>query len=1005
MGLTTVERVLLERRLSRRRRAAQPLVGAIGLGLAAFLVAPMVAAGLAVLGGGLVYTALADEVNAAVKTIDKIEDREFFETTGIYDRNGTLLREIAPQGKRTYVKIADIPPLVRQATIAVEDSDFYTNAGVDPSGTARAAWGVVSRQQALGGGSTITQQLVRNVAFSFKERSARSYERKMKEIVLALVLTRQHSKDQILEWYLNEIYYGNLAYGIEAAAQTIFGKPASELDLAETALLVGLPQAPGDLDPLNPDPDIQSNVKDRQATVLSLMVDSGVVTQAEADAAEAKELAYASPEADEGRLKLAPHFVEYVQDVLEEKVGADLIARGGIKVTTTLDMQLQTRAEEALREQVDKLRDRHNMTNAALVALEPRTGQVLAMVGSYDYLNEAIDGQVNVALRERQPGSSIKPITYLTALEHGMSPASILWDVPMEVWTGSGQGLYTPKNYDGAFHGPVRLRRALANSYNIPALKLLGTIPPKPPTEDGDAESASGESAESAAKAGVEATIDTAHRMGITGLQRDPWDYGLSLTLGGGEVTLLDMTTVFATMANLGERVRPNPVLKITDSAGTVLYDLHQDEAALAPVRAVSEESAYIVTDWLADNAARTPAFGASSPLNIGVPAAVKTGTTNDYHDNWTLGFTPYLVTGVWAGNSDNSKMRGTSGVTGAAPIWSAFMRNVAADKELRGIVAQAREDFGFEFGTKFTRPKGVVEGKVCRVESLNQLAATCQSYDTELFAKSRLPKGVAAAGGDGGVAAAAAGGTSGETAGGDGGSTGAPGASSRGGDGTLQVSSVVVPLPPPPEDVVRAAAAEKKTLRWASAILCLPGQEGFGADKAQPVTVLPLPEDVPGSSIGEERRFVVEWARANGWAPLAPTEPCTQPMIDAAMVAGSLPGFGSPGVVVTPTLGVSYRLNLRPEALLTARTVLTGTVSYNSAEIEYFKVELGAGRQPMEWITLGSTHAGPVVDGTIETLDAPSLPAGDYIVRLVLVKKDGNFLDPPYSVPIRIGR
>jgi membrane peptidoglycan carboxypeptidase len=972
MGLTTVERVLLERRLSRRRRAAQPLVGVIGLGLAAFLLAPMIAAGLAVLAGGLVYTALADEVNAAVKSIDKIEDREFFETTGIYDRNGTLLREIAPQGKRTYVKIAEIPPLVRQATLAVEDSDFYTNMGVDPGGTLRAAWGEVSDQQALGGGSTITQQLVRNVAFSWKERQARSYERKAKEIVLALVLTRQHSKDQILEWYLNEIYYGNLAYGIEAAAQTIFGKSARELDLAETALLVGLPQAPGDLDPLNPDPDIQSNVKDRQATVLSLMVDSGVVTQAEADAAEAKELAYASPEADEGRLKLAPHFVEYVQDLLEAKVGADLIARGGIRVTTTLDMKLQTRAEEVLREQVDKLRDRHNMTNAALVAMEPRTGQVLAMVGSYDYLNEAIDGQVNVALRERQPGSSIKPITYLTALEHGMSPATILWDVPMEVWTGSSQGLYKPNNYDGAFHGPVRLRRALANSYNIPALKLLGTIPPKAPGQGGDDAAATGETEEEAARMGVEATIDTAHRMGVTGLQRDPWDYGLSLTLGGGEVKLIDMTTAFATMANLGERVRPNPVLKITDSAGTVLYDLHEDEAALAPVRAVSEESAYIVTDWLADNTARTPAFGSSSPLNIGVPAAVKTGTTNDYHDNWTLGYTPYLVTGVWAGNSDNSKMRDTSGVTGAAPIWSAFMRNVAADEELRGIVAQAREDFGHTFTTQFARPKGVVEARICRVESLNQLAATCQSYDTELFVKDKLPKS---------------------------------GAAGAGGDGTLQVSSVVVPLPPPPEEAVRAAEAAKRPLRWAPAILCLPGQEGFGADKAQPVTVLPLPEDVPGSTIGEERRFVIEWARANGWAPLAPTEPCTQPMIDAAMVAGSLPGFGSPGVVITPTLGVSYRLNLRPESVLTARTVLTGTVSYNPAEIEYFKVELGAGRQPMEWITLGSTHAGPVMDGTLETLDAPSLPAGDYIVRLVLVKKDGNFLDPPFSVPIRIGR
>ncbi len=978
MGLSTLEQILLERRL--RRRGTSPVAAFLGLSLTAVVALPVVAAALALVGAGIAYAALAGDLEAEVQTLDNIEDRALFETTAIHDRHGTLLREIFTVGKRTYVKLDDVPPTVRQATIAVEDADFYTNPGIDPGGIARAAYGVVTGEQGYGGGSTITQQLVRHVAFTDKERLARSYERKAKEIVLALILTRQHSKDEILEWYLNEIYYGNLAYGIEAAAQTIFGKPAIDLDLAESALLAGLPQAPADFDPLNPAPEVQTLVKNRQKTVLDLMVAAGFVSRAEADAAAAQELTYASPDADE--LFLAPHFVVHVQDELERILGSDRLARGGLQVTTTLDMALQTLAEREVREQVDKLRERQNLNNGALVAMEPRTGQILAMVGSAEYWDDAIDGRVNVALRERQPGSSIKPVTYVTAIERGMSPATVLWDVPMEVWTPAG--IYEPQNYDETFHGPVRLRRALANSYNIPALKLLGIIPPV-------------EGADGQAQLGVEQTIETAHKMGITGLQRDAWDYGLSLTLGGGEVTLLDMTTVYATLANQGERVKPNAVLKVVDSAGTVLYDLAADAEALKPERAVSTGAAHIVTDMLADNEARTPAFGASSPLNIGVPAAVKTGTTNDYRDNWTLGFTPYLVTGVWAGNSDNSAMRNSSGVTGAAPIWSAFMRGVVLDRALRDAVRAAREDFGFDFPTQFQRPKDVVEASVCKVESLNQLAATCQVFQRELFIKDRLPPGLSADGAAPGLAGDAAS----ADAAGAGGSAGVPG-----GDGTAQVSAVVVPLPPPPEEVVRAAAEKDEPVKWAPAVLCLPGEAGFGVEKAQPVAVVPLPEDVAGSAIGEEKRFAVEWARGNGWAAVPPLEPCTQPMIDAALATGSLPGWsGAAGGVFTPTLRAEYRLNLRPESVLTARTVLTGTAVFNPDEIEYFKVELGAGRSPREWITLGDIHRAPVTNGTLEVLDAPSLPAGEYVVRLILVKKDGNFLDPPFAVPVRLGQ
>lgn len=993
MGLSPVERALLERRLRRRRRGATPFLGLLGI---LVLAAPLAGSALALAGAGVAYASLAGELEGEIQALDDLDQRELAETTRIYDRDGTLLRErlVEDQGRRTYVPLSEVPLVMRQATIAVEDSDFYQNPGIDVGGIARAMYGEVSGQPDLGGGSTITQQFVRHVAFSFEERTARSYERKLKEIVLALILTRQASKDQILEWYLNEIYYGNLAYGVEAAAQTIFDKSARDLSLAEAALLAGLPQLPGVYDPLDPDPEVQAKVKARQRTVLQLMADGGFIGQAEAEAAAEAPLTYKAPDEE---LFLAPHFVVWVEDWLEAKLGADRLARGGLAVTTTLDLDLQSLGEREVREQVEALRERHDMSNAALVALEPASGQVLAMVGSADYWDDGIDGRVNVAIRERQPGSSIKPVTYAAAIAEGMSPATVIWDVPMELWLPGGR-LYEPQNYDERFHGPVRLRAALANSYNIPALKVLGLIPPKPGEEPGDP------------KTGIHQTVEMAHRMGLTGLQRDPWEYGLSLTLGGGEATLLDMTTVYATLANMGERVRPNPVLRVTDSSGEVLYDLAQDEAALAAERALDEGVAYIVTDMLADNAARTPAFGGSSALQIGVPAAAKTGTTNDYRDNWTLGYTPYLVTGVWAGNSDNRPMRRSSGLTGAAPIWSAFMRNVINDEELRATVREAREAFGKDFATRFERPEDVVQARVCRLGSLNTLASTCQAYDTELFLKDRLPPGAIPGGAEDPLVAPvlppAVDPSGAAAAGGD-----QPGDSEAAsvpvGD-WRSVGAVVVPLPGPPEDVLRQAAERGEPPKWPTALLCLPGGQGFGADKAQPVAVLPLPVDVAGSLIGPEREHALAWARANGWVAIEPLEACTLPMVEAALASGTLPGFpGAPGAAeaILPLPGsAEYRLGLAPGSRISVRTVLTGTVVYDPNEIEYYKVELGPGRQPSEWITLGDVHRGTVQGGPIEVLDAASLAPGDYVVRLVLVKKDGNFLNPPHSVPISIG-
>ncbi len=955
MALTSGERALLERRLLRLRRRHILAPRLTSLASVLFIGAPVATVALGASVAAAVYVSLAGELRQGVERLQALDRRQIQQTSRIYDRNGVLLRELNPHGeRRTYIPLAEIPLVLRQATIAVEDESFYTNPGVDIGGVLRAMFGELTGQPSLGGGSTITQQFVRHVAFTDQERFSRSYARKLKEIVLAMILTHQTSKDQILEWYLNEIYYGNFAYGIEAASQTIFGKPARNLDLAESALLAGLPKAPARLDPLNPDPAVQERVRERQRLVLRLMVEDGFITSPEAEAAGKAELAYREAEDDP---LVAPHFVYYVQDVLQEMLGAERLARGGLTITTTLDLSLQELAQQRVSEQVERLRERQNLSNAALVAIEPRTGQVLAMVGSADFFDETIDGEVNVARRERQPGSSIKPIAYLAAIEEGMPTSTVLWDTPLRIWTVGG--LYEPHNYDETFHGPVRLRAALANSYNIPALKLLLRM--------GTADNA---------LAGVQKTIDMAHRLGVKGLQQPAEYYGISITLGGGEVTLLDMVEAFATIANGGLHVGVHPVLEVADRSGNLIYRLADDEEALRGEQVVDERATYIITHVLSDNSARAPAFGENSPLNIGVPAAAKTGTTDQYRDNWTLGFTPYLVTGVWAGNSDNSPMVRSSGVTGAAPIWGGFMRSVVYDRAHKSKVVSCRKGFGFEVETDFKRPPGIIERPVCRLSSLNRIASGCPELETELFTAEMLglPETSSAA-----VQEQAP----------------AP-------DAWQLVQAVAYPVPPP-----ELAETEQRRLNFqpAPAYLCLPTGPGAGDEKAQPVAVLPLPVDE------EERQSVIDWARRSGWGALEPHELCTPPMADVALAPGSLasgyaPGSGVPslsGSLAVPAGYADYRLNLAPESRISARTVLTGTVLYDPAVVSYYKVELGRGRQPTEWLTIGTTHSGPVVDADLEVLDAPSLPAGDYVLRLVLVKIDGNFVGPPHAVPIRI--
>lgn len=607
------------------------------------------------------------------------------ESTKILDRQGRPLYDSAgpADARYSYLPLAEMPERLRQAVIATEDASFYDNPGIDARGIVRAALTDLRHGEIRSGGSTITQQLARNLYFDPDERSSASPVRKAREALLALQLDRSLSKGEILERYLNRVYFGNLAYGVEAAAQTYFGKSARELDLSESALLAGLLQSPSDYDPFTH----LDAARQRQAIVLGRMADVGYLTPDGAGAASHEPISLnRTPFAIE-----APHFVAWVRQQLPQLVGGDAVAHGELRVTTSLDLDVQRAAEAAITRQVAVMKD-HHLTNAAVVAIDPATGEVRAMAGSADYFDSAIDGAFNAALAARQPGSSIKPVVYAAALEAGFTLASPLLDVPATLRTRQGDP-YAPNNYDFTFHGIVPLREALASSYNVPAVRVLQAI-------------------------GVDRAVEMGRRLGLTTFT-DPSRYDLSLTLGGGEVRLLDLTAAYAAFAAGGLRVDPVAILRIEDTSGRVLY------AAPPPARerVVSAQTAYLVTDMLADNDARTPGFGARSPLSLDRPAAAKTGTTTDFHDNWTLGYTPDLAVGVWAGNSDNSAMRDVSGVDGAAPIWRGVMQAALAGKPV----------------TPFAEPPGIEHVAVCVPSGLLPTPA-CQRQRVELFAPGTAP-------------------------------------------------------------------------------------------------------------------------------------------------------------------------------------------------------------------------------------------------------------------------
>jgi len=584
---------------------------------------------------------------------EELSQIRIIQSTKIYDRTGQiLLYDIHGEEKRTIIPIKNIPDYIKQATIVIEDANFYQHHGLDFKAILRAFWANLKGQKITQGGSTITQQLIKNT-FLTPEKTLR---RKIKEAILSLELERRYSKDQILEFYLNQIPYGSNAYGIEAAAQTFFGKPAQELSLAEAALLAALPKAPSYYSPYG---SHFKELKLRQEYILDRMEKFGYITKEQAEEAKKQELKFIPQKTT---LK-APHFVMYIQEYLEEKYGREFIEKSGLKVYTTLDWKLQQLAEKLVKKYAQINEKKYRATNAALVALDPQTGQVLAMVGSRDYFDIKNQGNFNVAVSpHRQPGSSFKPFAYAVLFEKGYPIETILFD--LETNFGKfGQKEYKPQNYDGKFRGPVSLRESLAQSINLTSVKVLYL-------------------------AGLDETIKLAEKMGITTL-KDRFRYGLSLVLGGGEVKLLEETAAYGVFATEGIKHPLSFILKITDSQGKILEE-YQDN----PKRIISTQTARQINDILSDEEARAPVFGRHSSLYLkNIPAAVKTGTTQEYSDGWTIGYTPNLVVGVWAGNNDyRKKMKpGSAGIYVAAPLWHEFMEKAyqIASKRKKEITSE----------------------------------------------------------------------------------------------------------------------------------------------------------------------------------------------------------------------------------------------------------------------------------------------------------------------------
>lgn len=560
-------------------------------------------------------------------------------TTGITitDRNGVELYQSSDSSSRTIIAYDKIPEKMIFATLAAEDPEFFKHSGVSWRGMGRALFKNASAGATKEGGSTITQQLIKSTVLE----PTRSLLRKGQEIVLATELERRYSKKDIMGMYLNGIYYGGSAYGIDQASQQYFGKPATELSIGESAMLAGLPLGPSRFDPAaNPKASLQ-----RRNYILGKMRDNDYISQDQFDQARA-ETPIIRPHTHDIK---APHFVFYILGQLRAQYGDDLVDHGGLTVKTTLDITKQNEAQRIVTEQVNNLASR-DVSNGALISTNPETGDILTMVGSTDYYNPQF-GTVNVTTAQRQPGSSFKPIVYLAALQKGWTDKTEVEDAPISIPQLNGAP-YVPQNYDGKFRGKVTLRRALANSLNIPAIKVLQFV-------------------------GLQTALDQAHKLGITSLNQ-PERYGASLVLGGGEVSMVDMAAVYGTFARGGIKSKPRAILQVRDR-----YNKDISIIVPPPTERIADANAVAtLASMLNDNATRSEVFGQNSPLVTSQPASVKTGTTNDFRDNWTAGFSKDTVTIVWVGNNDNHPMgNGVDGITGAAPIWHNYMEYTFANK------------------------------------------------------------------------------------------------------------------------------------------------------------------------------------------------------------------------------------------------------------------------------------------------------------------------------------
>ena len=616
---------------------------------------------------------------------DKVVRREGF-STKILDRSGSLLYDVYGDQRRTPVNITDIPLVMRQATISIEDKSFYKHTGFDPLTPLRIVWNMIIRHRVVGG-STLTQQLVKNSMLTLE----RTITRKLKEFILTVQVERKYTKDQILQMYLNEVPYGGTAWGVEAAAEMYFGKPISQVNLAEAAVLAGLPQSPTYYSPF-----VGTAYVNRAYEVLRRMREDGYInkTQEVATQKEIKELQFAS---SSGTLK-APHFVFYVKQLLVDRYGESVVDEGGLKVTTTLDLPLQEVAQTAVTEEIAKVKSL-KITNGAAIALDPKNGQILAMVGSKGWDEKDYEGKFNVVTASRQPGSAIKPLVYLSGLQKGYTAATLLMDTKTS-FPGGDKPEYAPENYDGKFRGPILVREALGNSINVPAVKMLSLV-------------------------GVRDFLQIAYDMGLSTLKptKETLDrVGLSVALGGGEVKLIELAEAYAAFANGGLKQEPVVILKVTDKDGKVL-----EEWKPGPARQViAPEEAFIISSILSDPKSREITFGPRSLINIpNKTVAVKTGTTNDRRDNWTIGWTPSVLVGVWVGNNDNTPMKEVaSGVTGAAPIWRKIL--------LEMLKTKSDEPFG--------QPAGVVTADVDKISGF--MAHDGFEAKKEYFVKGTEPTG-----------------------------------------------------------------------------------------------------------------------------------------------------------------------------------------------------------------------------------------------------------------------